>query len=90
MRGSWTAAAMGCAAIVAELGCEESPGGPVLAGFTFHQPEIPLPAYVVAVLDAQGEPVSTWTAHSSSRFDKSVVRGDRSRPRSSRRRPRWP
>jgi len=69
--------------IVAEVvvGDEEriQPGW-TLAGFTFHQPETPLPAYVVAMLDEDGEPVWYYSPPSgqpASELDVSLVDGDR-------------
>ena len=53
--------------------------GWTLAGFTFHQPETPLPAYVAAMLDRQGEPVWYYMPPSgqpASELDVSLVNGD--------------
>ena len=53
--------------------------GWTLAGFTFHQPDPPMPAYVVAMLDPQGEPVWYYTPPSgqaASELDVSLVDGD--------------
>jgi len=68
--------------IVAEVSLDEAervqPGW-TLAGFTFHQPDTPLPAYVVAMLDSQGEPVWYYTPPSglaASELDVSLVGGD--------------
>jgi len=59
---------------------ERTQPGWTLAGFTFHQPESPLPEYVVAMLDAAGEPVWFYTPPSgqaASELDVSLVDGDR-------------
>lgn len=58
---------------------ERTQPGWTLAGFTFHQPETPLPAYVVAMLDAAGEPVwfySPPSGQAASELDVSLVDGD--------------
>jgi outer membrane protein assembly factor BamB len=54
--------------------------GWTLAGFTFHGPESPLPTYVAAMLDPQGEPIWTYSPPSgqaASELDVSLVDGDR-------------
>ncbi len=53
--------------------------GWTLAGFTYHGLETPLPAYVVAMLDAHGEPVWAYSPPSglaASELDVSLADGD--------------
>ena len=76
---TYETAALPFESIVAEVwGGDDEPVQPgwTLAGFTFHQSEVPLPAYVVAMLDLEGEPVWYYTPPSgqpASELDVSLL-----------------